>query len=330
MADDADATTPAAVADEKPTAWRIGGVAVAGGLLISGLVHLVLVGTVLFVSPRLGYPEPVQSLPVDLVTPEELAKAMAQPDNADKAGNSDKADDKADQTDKPNEANNSDQADKIPLRTTPSTPQPSTPPQSTPPTAAPASTAEVAPTMAGLPAQPFAVPSSAPPLDPYTPSFASAFSPTHVMAPTRPAAPASDFAQMLEAPLPTASLSGGGPSDSQANLTSDEIAGFVAHVHDCWTDPPPGLAPNIYVLIRINLKRDGSLAGEPETIGGTMSAQAAGVLRPYAISALQKCPAYAGLPAAKYDEWRVLELRVTPNGISTASPAVAQRKPRQG
>ena len=39
------------------------------------------------------------------------------------------------------------------------------------------------------------------------------------------------------------------------------------------------------------------------------------------LDALKKCPAYTALPADKYDEWRVLDLHFTPNGISTATPA---------
>jgi hypothetical protein len=35
--------------------------------------------------------------------------------------------------------------------------------------------------------------------------------------------------------------------------------------------------------------------------------------------ALRNCTPYGGLPVAKYDEWRLLDLRFTPSGISTAS-----------
>jgi hypothetical protein len=46
------------------------------------------------------------------------------------------------------------------------------------------------------------------------------------------------------------------------------------------------------------------------------------------VNALEHCPAYSDLPADKYDQWRLLDLRFTPSGISTATPATgAQRAP---
>src|SRR3974390_1914313 len=54
-----------------PPTWRLGPFVVASGLGVSVLVHLALVGTVLFVSPLFGRPAPTYSIPVELVTPDQ-------------------------------------------------------------------------------------------------------------------------------------------------------------------------------------------------------------------------------------------------------------------
>src|SRR5258708_5223606 len=62
---------------------------------------------------------------------------------------------------------------------------------------------------------------------------------------------AARLAQLLGLPPPTAgAVSGGAPSEYQANLTPEEIARFSAHVQSCWTSPV-GLvnAPKLEVVI---------------------------------------------------------------------------------
>ena len=51
--DGAIAPAEAAIGKPRPAAWWLGSFAVAGGLVVSALVHLALVGTVLFVTPKL-------------------------------------------------------------------------------------------------------------------------------------------------------------------------------------------------------------------------------------------------------------------------------------
>src|SRR3981081_4366949 len=57
----------------RPAAWWLGSFAVAGGMVVSALVHLGLGGTVLFVTPKL-LPAPVNSMTVDIVSPDEIAE----------------------------------------------------------------------------------------------------------------------------------------------------------------------------------------------------------------------------------------------------------------
>src|SRR5712672_434576 len=71
--DDVTAPAETAIDQPRPAARRMGSLAVAGGLLVSALVHLALVGTALFVTPKL-LPAPVNSMTVDIVSPEEIAE----------------------------------------------------------------------------------------------------------------------------------------------------------------------------------------------------------------------------------------------------------------
>jgi len=149
--------------------------------------------------------------------------------------------------------------------------------------------------------------------------------------PTQSQPPPSQMASAnpLATPLPP-SLAGlplpkdGGASDVQANLTADEVRAFAEHVQRCWTAPAGARASDVYVLLRVRLGRDGSLAAEPTLQGGSASkaAQALAVAES-AKRALRKCTPYGGLPVAKYDEWRLLDLRFTPSGIATASTVPA-------
>jgi hypothetical protein len=294
MVDDSAASVPApvpAVNEAPPARWRLAGGVVAGGLAVSAAIHVVLVGTVLVVgSWGKPPPAPVKAVPVDVVSADELA------DMTEKA--------KGQPTSQP-------------------TPQPSladTPTQSQQP---PQARAPSPPVQSASP------PPSAPKLDAFAPPFAPPAAPSASAPPPPPAEPtgqAAQLAQLLGLPAPAAVVSGGPPSEYKANLTSDEIAGFAAHVQSCWT--PPADAPNasnLTVFIRVRLRRDGSLAGNPEPLGGSASIQALALLK-NSLDTLKHCSAYTALPADKYDEWSVLDLHFTPSGISTASPVPGRRR----
>jgi hypothetical protein len=274
MADNEGAVAPAEPASETPpaTAWRIGGLPLASGLLVSGAIHLVLLGGALIVGARLLQPEPAPAVTVDLVTPEELA-AMIQ---------------KAAEPDKPDPETKPATADAAPA--------PSEPPSSQAPAAAVASAAA---------ADAFAMPflPKPPPPSPHAES---------------PLGPAAQLATLVGAPTVT-DLNGGGPSEFKADLTADEITAFATHVQTCWS-APASLAkePKLYVILRVSLRRDGGLAAEPALQAGAASTLGPALLES-AKRALRKCTPYAGLPAAKYDEWRLLDLRFIAAGLANAS-----------
>jgi hypothetical protein len=123
---------------------------------------------------------------------------------------------------------------------------------------------------------------------------------------------------------------GGGPSEVQANLTPEEIAEFSAHMRTCWT-APAGLvaAPKLQVVIRVSLRPDGGLMASPALLAAPASVQGP-VLVKAAMRALQQCQPYMTLPAGKYDEWRLLDLRFSADGMASVSPVPSdQRTPRQ-
>ena len=296
MTDDGSAPTPVPATNEAPPAarWRFAGAVALGGLALSVVVHVALVGTVLVMGSWGDPPPPVKAVPVDMVTPDELA------DMTEKA-----------KTPPPPEPSSAD---------TPAQPQPSPQTQAPPTPQAPSAS----------PPPPSAVPPPAlPALDAFAPPFAPPAAPAASAPPPPPAeqtGQAAQLAQLLGLPAPVAGLSGGPPSDVKANLTSDEIAGFAAHVQSCWTAlPAMANASKLTVFIRVRLKPDGSLAGNPEPLGGSASMQALTLLK-NSLDALKHCSAYTALPAAKYGEWRVLDLHFTPNGISTATPVPSHRR----
>lgn len=287
MADSEGAIAPAEPASETPpaTAWRIGGLSLASGLVVSAVIHFLLVGVILVVSPRLLQSAPTPPMNVDLVTPQELA-AMTQ---------------EAAEPDKPNPETKPATADAAQAA--------ADPPKSEAPATAVASAAADAFAMPFLPKAP---PPSAP-----TPS-------------EPPLGAAAQLATLVGAPSVT-DLNGGGVSEFKANLTTEEIAAFAARVQSCWS-APASLAkePKLYIVLRVSLRRDGSLGAEP-----ALQAGAASTLGPALVEsakrALVKCAPYAGLPAAKYDEWHVLDLRFIASGIATASTVTnGHRAPRSG
>jgi len=288
MADEAGVAAPAPATNEAPplpTRWRLAGGVVAGGLAVSAVVHVVLVGTVLVMGSWGKAPEPVKAVPVDVVTPDELADMTAQA--------------KAQPTPQPSLADTASQSQQ--------------PPQAR---------------SGSPPAQPAVPPPSPPKLDAFAPPFAPSAAPSESAPPppSEPTGQAAQLAQLLGLPAPVAGLSGGAPSEYKANLTSEEIAGFAAHVQGCWT-ALPGAAQDskLTVFIRVRLRRDGSLAGNPEPLGGSASMQALALLK-NSLETLKHCAAYTALPADKYDEWSVLDLHFTPSGISTASPVPSHKR----
>jgi hypothetical protein len=301
MADSEGVVAPAGPASEPTpaTAWRIGGLSLASGFVVSAALHLVLVGGALVVAARALQSQPAPAMTVDLVTPEELA-AITQ-----KAAEPDKPNPET----KPELKPKPDPKPEFNLDTAAAAQPPSQPPSSQAPATVVASAAA-----ADAFAMPF-LPKSPPPRAANT---------------EPPLGPAAQLATLVGAPSVT-DLNGGGVSEFKANLATDEIAAFAAKVQSCWS-APANLArePKLYVVLRVSLRRDGSLGAEPALQVGAASTLGPALLES-AKRALHKCAPYSGLPAAKYDEWRVLDLRFVPTGLANASTIPnGQRAPGAG
>jgi hypothetical protein len=101
-----------------------------------------------------------------------------------------------------------------------------------------------------------------------------------------------------------------------ANLSGDDKAAFKAHLKTCWK-LPEGMTPaqTTRVVLRVFLKTDGRLAGEPLLIEASASREGPVMLKA-AIRTLKECQPYAFLPAEKYREWKVLDLSFSPRDMA--------------
>jgi outer membrane biosynthesis protein TonB len=117
----------------------------------------------------------------------------------------------------------------------------------------------------------------------------------------------------LSSPLVTASAFDA--AERPANLSQTEIATFKAHLRECW-NPPAGLADaqHLVVVLRVSLKPNGALAAEPTMLAASASSDGPALMQA-AMRALRQCQPFGFLPAAKYKEWKVLDLSFSPTGL---------------
>lgn len=110
--------------------------------------------------------------------------------------------------------------------------------------------------------------------------------------------------------------SGGPPSDTKAKLTPEEIAAFRAEIQKCW-ELPVGMpdAMKLDVVLRVGLSRKGTLVTAPELLKAPASVHGPRLVG-IAMKAVSGCGPYKSLPTAKYNEWKVLDLRFLATGMS--------------
>jgi FtsZ-interacting cell division protein ZipA len=128
------------------------------------------------------------------------------------------------------------------------------------------------------------------------------------------AATAARLAWMLNLPTDTATSLAAPPSEEKSNLAREEVAAFKTQVSRCWV-APAGMpnTPDATVLMRIALNPNGTLGAAPELIAAPASIDG-NPLKESAKRALQKCQPYTALPAAKYQDWKILDMSFTPQG----------------
>jgi hypothetical protein len=96
-------------------------------------------------------------------------------------------------------------------------------------------------------------------------------------------------------------------------LTPAEIDALRTRISQCWK-PPAGVTPATrdYVVVRILLKPDGSLAGSPVLVEDT-STTFRPALADSAIQALMTCQPFTMLKPEHYEQWKDLELKFDPH-----------------
>jgi outer membrane biosynthesis protein TonB len=260
----------------------------------SAIVHVSLLTLVLLFSEVHPFGAvTAEQIPVEIVTPQELAEKQAPPDEPP-------AETKPAET-KPEPQPDFALLDKPAAATAA---PPATPPA---PAAQPQKQAALAtPRAAPPPAQP-----TAPAYKPSEPDVSIKYQVLLGLPPDL-------------SPLPPAPAQGrnkgddnfDGPAIDAADIASTVIAEFRRHLKTC-SKLPASLsgADEVKVKLRVLMTPDGRLAAEPILIEASASMKGP-LLMQGAIRALQACQPYAMLPADRYGEWKVLDLSFTPRDFS--------------
>jgi hypothetical protein len=128
-----------------------------------------------------------------------------------------------------------------------------------------------------------------------------------------------NVANMFSMPLalPDGRLGGAfdAPATETARIDRSSIDSFRDRIKSC-AMLPAGVSPSdrVSLVVRIALKRDGTLAGQPTLIEASASPKGPAVLQSL-FAGLAKCQPFNMLPADKYQEWRTLDIRFTPQDL---------------
>jgi hypothetical protein len=263
----------------------------------SAIVHLSLLTLMLLFSEVHPFGAvTAEQIPVEIVTPQELAEKHAPPDGPP-------ADNKPAET-KPEPQPDFSLLDKPAAATVP-------PPAA--PAARPQKQAALA-TPRAAPPQQVAPPPSQPAAPAYKPPEPDVSIKYQVLLGLPP-----DLS-----PLPPAPAQGpnkgddnfDAPATDAADIASTLIAEFRRHLKTC-SKLPASLsgADDVKVKLRVLMTPEGRLAAEPILIEASASMKGP-LLMQGAIRALQACQPYAMLPVDRYGEWKVLDLNFTPQDFS--------------
>ena len=108
------------------------------------------------------------------------------------------------------------------------------------------------------------------------------------------------------------------PATEAADIASTLIAAFRRHLKTCSKLPASlSFADDVKVKLRVLMTPDGRLAAEPIVIEAKASMKGL-LLKQSAVQALQACQPYAMLPMERYGEWKVLDLNFTPQDFTAS------------
>jgi hypothetical protein len=113
----------------------------------------------------------------------------------------------------------------------------------------------------------------------------------------------------------------GPPTDSAAKLSADEIAAFKQHLSSCWTGATASSGSKPSVVMRVSLGPNGRLRAEPDLVSISNASSVDGLALVNTVKrALTRCQPYSVLPAGKYQEWKLLDLSFSSDGIADVGP----------
>jgi len=111
----------------------------------------------------------------------------------------------------------------------------------------------------------------------------------------------------------------GTPKKGEVNLsgTDDGIAATLVdllrkRLQGCWTIPPGAREAQLIVKVHFALNADGTVSGVPEVMNGSADPLFQATAQS-AVSAVMDCQSYDFLPADKYDLWRDITINFNPN-----------------
>jgi hypothetical protein len=139
--------------------------------------------------------------------------------------------------------------------------------------------------------------------------------------PATPRIQRQSLADRASAPPPALSgarISGGldAPATNPAMLPHDDTALFRARLGSCSRLPDWfNMNDSVVIVLRVSLKRDGTLASPPQLLRSPLSADAV-ALTSTAVNALERCQPFTELPADKYKDWKTLDLVISPLSLS--------------
>jgi hypothetical protein len=128
-----------------------------------------------------------------------------------------------------------------------------------------------------------------------------------------------NVANMFSMPLalPDGRLGGAfdAPATETAKIERSSVDAFRDRIKSC-AMLPAGISPSdrVSLVIRVALKRDGMLAGQPSLIEASASPKGPALMQSL-FAGLAKCQPFNMLPADKYQEWRSLDIRFTPQDL---------------
>jgi hypothetical protein len=276
------------------------------GLTFSAIAHVValLMAIVLVGSPTPFAPAPVESVAVDIVTPEEIKPPQeAQPPEEQRP-----AEESLLPTQRPPEFGPESEA-KAKEPQASETPQTSPAPQEPKPQAVPTPQQQQQP----QPQQQQTPEQQAQPQSPQPQQQANTTPPDQsIFAPSR----VQQLLDMMPSTNEQTPATGPGvdaPAESRANLTGEEVAQLKAHLRKCWKTPP-GMesSQRMRVVVRLFLAPDGALAADPELVEAPPPTRSGPRLVEAAMNAVKQCQPFGFLPSDRYNEWKILDVNISP------------------